>query len=244
MLTQFDRSEMVLGKEALEILASKRVAVFGLGGVGSHAVEALARAGIGSLLLVDCDTLCLTNINRQLYALHSTLGRLKTEAARDRVLDINPLAKVETSSLRFGPDTAGSYDFSPLDFVIDCVDDVTAKLLLAEKCRDAGMPLLSSMGTGNKIDPSRFEFADVSETSVCPLARVMRREVKKRGLGPLRVLYSREPPRRARDTEGSGAEESAGDGSPSRAPGSLPWVPPVAGFMLAGEAVRIMLGLK
>lgn len=240
MITQFDRIERVLGKEAVAILASKRVAVFGLGGVGSYAVEALARAGVGSLLLVDCDTLCLTNINRQLYALHSTLGRLKTETARDRVLDINPRAEVETSTLRFGPETAGEFDFSRLDFVIDCVDDVTAKLLLAEKCFAAETPLLSCMGTGNKIDPSRFKFAELSETSVCPLARIMRREVKKRGLGPLRVLYSREPPRKA-SPENSDAD--TGD-VPSRAPGSLPWVPPVAGFMLAGEAIRILLGLQ
>lgn len=252
MITQFCRSELVLGTGSTAVLASCRVAVFGLGGVGSFAVEALARSGIGSFLLVDSDTLCFSNINRQLFATHSSLGRNKTEAARDRVLDINPAAKVELFTGIFGKESVDSFDFTRFDYVVDCIDTVTSKLLLVERCKAAGTPLIASMGTGNKRDPSRFEFADISETSVCPLARVMRHEVKKRGLGPLRVLYSREEPVPAMEAElrAEMAEEALKDarsdtGKPTLSkrvvPGSLPFVPSVAGLMIAGDVVRALL---
>ncbi len=251
MVTQFSRSELVLGIGSTSVLASSRVAVFGLGGVGSFAVEALARSGIGSFLLVDSDAICLSNVNRQLFATHSTLGRRKTEVARERVLDINPSADVETFTGFFGPESADRFDFSSFDYVVDCIDTVTAKLLLVERCKAAGTPLVASMGTGNKRDPSRFEFADISETSVCPLARVMRHEVKKRGLGPLRVLYSREEPVPARETSlraemAGSAESGASSGSVTKrvVPGSLPFVPSVAGLLIAGEVVMNLLAAR
>lgn len=236
MESQFARSELVLGPEATAILEKKKVAVFGLGGVGSFAVEALARSGIGSFLLVDSDVICLTNLNRQLFATHSAIGRAKTEAARDRVLDINPAARVALYTGWFQSSTVDDFDFGSFDYVVDCIDTVSAKLLLVERCRAFSVPLVSSMGTGNKRDPSRFEFADISETSVCPLARVMRREIAKRGLGSVRVLYSREDPAFTRIPQ----EEA---GSPTRkvVPGSLPWVPSVAGLMLAGDVVLGLL---
>ena len=240
-----------MGIGSTSLLASKRVAVFGLGGVGSFAVEALARSGIGSFLLVDSDAICLSNVNRQLFATHSTLGRRKTEVARDRVLDINPAARVELYTGIFGTDTVGDFDFGSFDYAVDCIDTVTSKLLLVERCKAAGTPLIASMGTGNKRDPSRFEFADISETSVCPLARVMRHEVKKRGLGPLRVLYSREEPVSARETspraEMAGSAEggaSAGSVTKRVVPGSLPFVPSVAGLLIAGEVVRTLLDAR
>jgi len=239
MITQFSRSELVLGRESTAFLAACRVAVFGLGGVGSFAVEGLARSGIGAFTLVDADAISLTNVNRQLYALHSTIGRLKTEAARDRVLDINPSAKVETFAGVFGAESVDSFDFASYDYVVDCIDTLSAKLLLVERCKAVGTPILCSMGTGNKKDPSRFEFADVSETSVCPLARAMRREVKKRELGPVRVLYSREEPVHPQDVSLEG--EVAGAISKRVVPGSLPFVPPVAGLLIAGEVVRNLL---
>lgn len=236
MVTQFSRSELILGPESTKALEKMRVAVFGLGGVGSFAVEALARSGIGSFLLVDSDTVSLSNINRQLFATHSTIGRFKTEAARDRILDINPSALVDIHTVFFRAETASSIAFESLDYVVDCIDTVSSKLLLVELCGKHSVPLVSSMGTGNKRDPGRLEFADISKTSVCPLARVMRREVAKRGLGPLRVLYSREEP-----VSISTVSEESGTESRRAIPGSLPWVPSVAGLMLAGEVVQNLL---
>ena len=190
----FDRTRLVLGAEALTKLKNARVAVFGLGGVGGAAVEALARSGVGALELIDSDTVAVTNLNRQLIATHATLGMKKTEAAKARVLDINPDCRVTARDEFFLPENADAWDFTAYDYVIDAVDTVAAKLCLAERCAAAGTPIISCMGTGNKTDPTRLEIADIYKTSVCPLAKVMRRECRKRGIKRLKVLYSREEP--------------------------------------------------
>lgn len=228
----FSRERMLLGEAALERLRGSHVIVFGLGGVGSYAVEALARAGIGELTLVDHDAVSLTNLNRQLFALHSTLGRPKVEVARARVLDINPACVVHPVPEFYLPENAHLFWETRYDFIVDAVDTVSAKIDLACRAQEMGTPIISCMGTGNKLDPSRFEMADIYETQVCPLCRVMRRELKKRGVRALRVVYSREEPvRTAPCAEGE-----------KRVPGSLSFVPPVAGLLLAGEAVRVLSG--
>ena len=228
MAEEFSRTEQLLGAPALERLRRAHVAVFGIGGVGGHAAEALARSGVGAITLVDSDRVALSNCNRQIIALHSTLGQYKTEAMARRILDINPLAQVFSRPVFYLPETAGQFDFSQYDYVVDAVDTVSAKLALAEAARDAGTPLISAMGAGNKLDPTAFRVADIAETSVCPLARVMRRELKKRGISHLKVVYSREQP-----------QPPAGDGDPRRqAPGSVAFVPPVMGLILAGEVIR------
>jgi tRNA A37 threonylcarbamoyladenosine dehydratase len=233
---QFSRSEIVLGPDSTAVLAGCTVAVFGLGGVGSYVVEALARSGIGTLVLVDSDTVCTSNINRQIYALHSTLGKQKVDVARERVLDINPVARVETHACFFGQETSGLFDFSRYSYVVDCIDTVSSKILLVELCRTHGVPLISSMGTGNKSDPTKFRITDIKKTSICPLARVMRKEISKRRLGPLKVLYSTEVPVRPKAQTGA-------DGLPVRRvnPGSLPYMPSIAGLMLAGEIIKSLL---
>ncbi|MDX9868546.1 MAG: tRNA threonylcarbamoyladenosine dehydratase [Kiritimatiellia bacterium] len=232
----FSRTALLLGQPAIERLHASRVAVFGLGGVGSYAVEALARAGVGHLLLVDHDRISISNLNRQLFALHSTLGRLKTEVAAERVRDINPRAKVETRALFYLPETAGDIEFAGCDHVVDAIDTVSAKVTLAVRAAEAGVPVVSCMGAGNKLDPMRLEVADLFATSVCPLCKVMRREMKARGVRALRVVYSREPPRAA-----AGEEETAQTGR--RAPvGSVPCVPAVAGLLLAAEVIRSLTG--
>ena len=224
----FSRTEALLGADAMERLKKARVAVFGIGGVGGYAVEALARSGVGTLDLIDSDTVSPSNINRQIIALHSTVGMLKVEAAKARVRDINPDAAVNTYPLFYLPETAAQFDFSQYDYIIDAVDTVAAKLSLAEAARDAGVPILSAMGAGNKLDPTAFEVADIEKTSVCPLARVMRRELKKRGIRHLKVVYSREEPLAPSlpETEGK------------RVPGSIAFVPPVVGLILAGEVIK------
>ena len=221
---QFSRTELLLGREAMELLKGARVAVFGIGGVGGYVVEALARSGVGSLDLIDRDKVCLSNLNRQIIALHSSIGRYKTEVMRERILDINPEAKVYTHECFFLPDTKEQFDFSEYTYVVDAVDTVTAKLLLAELSKEAGVPIISSMGAGNKLNPFLFETADIYETSVCPLARVMRRELKKRGIEHLKVVYSKEKPIRP-------LEETS-------APGSTAFVPSVAGLLIASEVIR------
>ena len=248
-LNQFSRSEFLLGPESTDILAQKKVAIFGVGGVGSYAVEALARGGIGSILLVDDDRVCLTNINRQLIALRSTIGKFKVEVMRDRVLDINPAAKVEIRQCFYNAETAPSFDFTDFSYVIDCVDTISAKLLLVEEARRYGVPVISCMGAGNKLDPTRFEIADIYKTSVCPLARVMRHELKKRGIPSLKVLYSREKPIEPKTSE----ENSCATGcvcppgtvrkcsNRRQIPGSVPFVPSVAGLIIAGEVIKDLL---
>lgn len=227
----FARTELLLGRDNMEKLKRARVAVFGVGGVGGYVVEALARSGVGALDLIDKDTVSLTNINRQIIALHSTIGRYKVDVARERVLDINPDAAVRVYKTFYLPESAGQFDFAEYDYVVDAIDTVTGKLMLVEQADRAGTPIISSMGAGNKLSAASFEVADIYETSVCPLARVMRRELKKRGIRGLKVVYSKEQPM---------ALQAGGSGEPSerQAPGSVAFAPSVAGLIMAGEVVQ------
>ena len=235
----FARTELLLGKEATETLAHARVAVFGLGGVGGAAVEALARAGVGALDLIDSDTVSPSNLNRQLIATHDTLGQPKTQAAAARVGAINPQCVVTTHDLFYLPENADAIDLSLYNYIIDAVDTVAAKLTLAERAGNAGVPLISCMGTGNKLDPSQFRVCDLFETSGDPLSRVMRHECRKRGIHSLRVVWSPEPPLQPK---GECAEKDRQ--SRRGVPGSVPFVPPVAGFLLAGAVIKDLIGLK
>lgn len=228
------RTAMLLGEEASEKLSKSRVAVFGIGGVGGYAAEALARAGIGRLDLVDADKISVSNINRQIIALHSTVGRFKTEVMAERIKDINPGAEVRTFNLFFSEETAGQFDFSQYDCVIDAVDTVSAKLLIAVRAEESSTPVISCMGAGNKLDPTAFEVADIYKTTVCPLARVMRRELKKRGIKKLKVVYSKEEPK----TPLFSPAEEVSAVQKSRTPGSVSFVPSAAGLIAAGEAVK------
>lgn len=231
-MQRFCRTEMLIGEQAVERLRGKHVAVFGLGGVGSYAVEALARAGIGRLTVVDDDVITQSNVNRQLYALHSTLGRAKVDVAKARVNDINPDCDVTALRLRFDEHSAKSFDFSSYDYVVDAIDTVTSKLLLVKMCKQAKTPIISCMGTGNKLDAAAFEVADITETGVCPLAKVMRRELKKQGVEHLKVVYSREQPLTPYQSEQTAKRQT---------PGSMPYVPPVAGLILAGEVIKDLI---
>ena len=237
MGAEFSRAQMLLGRDAMERLRNARVAVFGLGGVGGYVVEALARGGIGALDLVDSDTIGESNLNRQLLALRSTLGLPKTEAARRRVLDINPQAKVVTREVFYNADTADSFDLGACDYIVDAIDTVSSKLLLIERSIAAGTPIISSMGTGNKLDPAAFRVEDLSKTSMDPLARVMRRELGKRGIKHLKVVWS---PEEALTPQGWEAEaEALGK---RQIPGSVSFVPGAAGLILAGEVIRHIAG--
>lgn len=230
---QFIRSEMLLGSEALERLSKATVALFGLGGVGGYALEALARSGIGHLVLIDNDCISLSNLNRQILALRSTLGLPKVEAARLRVLDINPDCLVTTHQCFYTPETADQFDFTQYDYIIDAIDTVTGKLCLVRQAAAAGVPIISCMGTGNKLDPTRLELADLSKTSMCPLARVMRKELGKQGIRHLKVVYSREEAITPTHWE----EEAAALGK-RQIPGSMAPVPGAAGLILAAEVIR------
>lgn len=232
-MNPFSRTQLLLGSDAMEKLKNARVAVFGLGGVGGYAVEALARSGIGGLDLIDHDTISVTNINRQLLALHSTIGMGKAEAARLRVLDINPEITVTVHNTFYGPDTARLFDFTKYDYIVDAIDTVTAKLALIANAKAAGTPIICSMGTGNKLDPTKFQIADISKTSVCPLARVMRKECAKRGFKHVKVLFSTEDP--IPSSEESTEELPEGRRS---LPGSVAFVPSVAGLLIAGEVIQ------
>ena len=234
MENQFERTELLLGAAALERLHRARVAVCGGGGVGGYAGEALARSGVGALDLIDGDRVALSNLNRQLHATHATLGLWKAEAARDRVLSICPEARVRAVTDFYTPQTADRFDLAQYDYLVDAVDMVTAKLLLAEQAQALDVPLISAMGAGNKLDPAAFRVADVYETAVCPLARIMRRELKKRGVTRLKVVYSPEPPR------GSPGPVEEGQRRPT--PGSTAFVPAAAGLLLASEVVRDLTG--
>ena len=239
MGAEFFRTEMLLGKAAMERLRNARVAVFGLGGVGGYVVEALARGGIGALELVDNDTIGESNLNRQILALRSTLGLPKTEAARRRVLDINPQAKVVTREVFYNADTADSFDLGACDYIVDAIDTVSSKLLLIERSIAAGTPIISSMGTGNKLDPAAFRVEDLAKTSMDPLARVMRRELGKRGIKHLKVVWS---PEEALTPQGWEAEaEALGK---RQIPGSISFVPGAAGPILAGEVLRELAGVN
>lgn len=228
MLNEFSREILLLGEEAMERLKNAHVAVFGVGGVGSYAAEALARGGVGHISLIDCDTVNITNINRQLIALHSTLGELKTEAAKRRILDINPRCEVTLHSLFY---TGSEVDLSRFDWIADAIDSVSAKLALVENAHKLGVNIISSMGTGNKLDPTKLVVTDISKTSMCPLAKVMRVELRKRGIIHHRVIYSTEQPvpHKAQSEE---------DESRRKTIGSVSFVPPVAGLIMAGEIIR------
>ena len=224
MANWYDRTSLVLGEDAVARLGKARVAVFGVGGVGGYIVEALARSGVGKLDLFDKDIVDITNLNRQIIALRSNIGRDKVDVAKERVLDINPECVVETHKVFYLPDTAADIDLSVYDYVADAIDTVTGKIALIENSKKAGVPIISSMGAGNKTDPSRFRVADIYKTSVCPLAKVMRKELRSRGIEELKVVYSDEEPKKSVPT------------------GSVPFVPPVAGFVMAGEIVKDLLG--
>lgn len=230
---QFSRTAMLIGGEAVERLNNARVAVFGLGGVGGALCEALARAGVGALTLIDGDTVSVTNINRQIIATHSTVGMLKTEAVRARVLDINPDCRVDIHSVFYSADNADIIDYSAYDYVADAIDTVSSKLLIVGRCNEVGTPVISAMGTGNKLDPSRLTVTDISKTDMCPLARVMRRELRVRGIDHLRVVFSREQARKPDATFCPEAKDTR-----RLPPGTLSTVPNVAGFMMASEIIK------
>lgn len=236
-MNQFSRTELLVGKENMNRFARARVAVFGVGGVGGYVVEALARSGIGTLDLIDSDTVCLSNLNRQIIATHRTLGQYKVDAARARVLEINPDAVVHTYRTFYLPETAHQFDFTQYDYVVDAIDTVAGKLMLVEQAKAAGTQIISCMGAGNKLDASAFLAADITETSVCPLARVMRRELKKRGIDHLKVVYSKEKPL----TPLIQMQEETGEEHRRQTPGSMAFVPSVAGLMIAGEVIRDLM---
>ncbi|MGI5070583.1 tRNA threonylcarbamoyladenosine dehydratase [Treponema pectinovorum] len=225
----FERTQLIFGKEKMQKLSHACVIVFGIGGVGSYVVEALARAGIGFLDIVDDDKVCFSNINRQIYALHSTVGKNKVDVAEQRILDINPDCKVVKHKVFFLPETSAQFDFSCYDYVVDCIDTVKGKIEIIQKAQSAEVPVISCMGAGNKIEPSLLKIADIYDTSVCPLARVMRAGLKKRGIQKLKCLYSTETPIRHQETG-------------KRIPGSNSFVPPVAGLLIASEVIKDLAG--
>ena len=246
MLNQFSRTQLLLGQEGMEKLFQARVAVFGIGGVGGYTVEALARSGVGTLDLIDDDRICLTNLNRQIFATHKTVGQYKVDIAQQRILEINPKAVVHTYKTFYAPQTAELFDFTQYDYVVDAIDTVTGKLELVEQAEKAGVPIISSMGAGNKMDPTAFEVADIYETSVCPLARVMRRELKRRGIRKLKVVYSKEPPMTPIDDMSISCRTNCicPPGTARKCtqrrqvPGSNAFVPSVVGLIIAGEVVK------
>lgn len=235
MSDYFSRTELLFGKEKMEILKNSRVAVFGIGGVGGYVVEVLARSGIGCLDIIDRDTVSQSNINRQIIATIDTIGKYKVDVAKERILSINPNATVNTYNTFFMPDTSHIFDFTKYDYVVDAIDTVTGKLELIQKCFDANIPVISSMGAGNKLDPTAFQVADISKTSVCPLAKVMRRELKKRGINHLKVVYSTEQPL----TPLVQNEEQG-----KRIPGSNAFVPSAVGLIIGGEVVKDLTGIN
>jgi tRNA A37 threonylcarbamoyladenosine dehydratase len=246
MLNQFSRSQLLLGVDSMEILAKSRVAIFGIGGVGGYVAEALARTGVGSFVLIDDDKVCLTNINRQIIATRKTVGQYKAEVMRDRILDINPDAEVEVRKCFYLPENADEFDFSEYSYVVDAVDTVTAKLEIIMQAQKTGVPVISCMGAGNKLDPTKFQVADIYKTTMCPLAKVMRRECKKRGIKKLKVVYSTEKSMRPIEDMSiscrthcicpPGAQHKCTERRDI--PGSLAFVPSVAGLIIAGEVVK------
>lgn len=250
MLNQFSRTELLIGKEGIEKLNKAKVAVFGIGGVGSYVVEGLVRAGIGNFILVDDDEICLTNLNRQIIATRKTVGKSKVEVAKERILDINPNANVEIYQEFFMPETQGILDES-IDYIVDAVDTVTAKIELIVRANKLNIPIMSSMGTGNKLDPTKFEVTDIYKTSVCPLAKVMRKELRNRGIKKLKVVYSKEEPIKLEDNmEGSCKENCICPPGTKRkcsirnqVPGSISFVPSVAGLIISGEVIKDLIKL-
>jgi len=246
MLNQFSRTELLLGKDAMEKLADSRVAVFGIGGVGGYTVEALARSGVGTIDIIDDDKVCLTNINRQIYATHKTVGKYKVDVAKERILEINPQANVNAFKTFYSPETADLFDFNNYDYVVDAIDTVTGKIELVMNADKTGTPIISSMGAGNKLNPAEFEVADIYKTSVCPLAKVMRHELRKRGIKKLKVVYSKEKP--ITPIEDMAISCKAHCICPPgtarkctqrrQVPGSNAFVPSVVGLIIAGEVIK------
>ena len=246
MLNQFSRTQLLLGKDNMDRLAEAKVAIFGIGGVGGYVAEALARSGVGSFVLVDDDKVCLTNLNRQIIATRKTVGKYKAEVMRDRILEINPDAEVEVRKCFYLPENAGEFDFNEYSYVVDAVDTVTAKLEIIMRAKECGVPVISSMGAGNKLDPTKFQVADIYKTSMCPLAKVMRRELKKRGVKKLKVVYSTEKPTRPLDDMSVSCRTNCicPPGAAHKCterrdiPGSVAFVPSVVGLIIAGEVVK------
>ena len=222
MLNQFSRTELLIKEDGIQKLQKAKVAIFGIGGVGSFAVEGLVRSGIGNFILVDDDKICLTNLNRQIIATRKTIGKYKVDVMEERILEINPDAKIQTYQEFYMPNSKTNIITEDIDYVIDCVDTVTAKIEIVKRCKELDIPIISAMGTGNKLDPSRFEITDIYKTSICPLAKVMRKELRKRNIDSLKVIYSKEEPITIRN----------------QVPGSISFVPSVAGLMIAGEVIR------
>ena len=248
MLNQFSRTELVIGKAGVEKLNNAKVAIFGLGGVGSFVLEGLVRAGIGNFVLIDDDKICLTNLNRQILATRKTVGQPKVEVAKQRILDINPNANVEIHQDFFMPETEGILDNS-IDYIVDCIDTVTAKIELVVRAEKLNVPIISCMGTGNKLDPTRFEVTDIYKTSICPLAKVMRKELRNRGIKKLKVVYSKEEPVKLNETVENSCKHNCicPPGTKrkctirNQVPGSISFVPSVAGLIIAGEVVKVIL---
>ena len=237
MLNQFSRTELLLGKKAMEKLASCRVAVFGIGGVGGYTVEALVRSGVGAIDIIDNDKVSLTNINRQLYATHTTVGKYKVDVAAERIAEINPNAIVRTHKTFYTPETANQFDFNEYDYVVDAIDTVTGKIALVLQAQQTSTPIISSMGAGNKLDPTAFEVADIFETSVCPLAKVMRKELLRRGVNSLKVVYSKEPPLTPIEELADNCIEQENI-TKRQVPGSTAFVPSVVGLIIASEVIK------
>lgn len=239
MQEMLTRTAMLLGEEAVEILEKSRVAVFGIGGVGGYVAEALARAGVGALDLIDNDVVCESNLNRQIIALRSTLGCPKVQVMAERIADINPLCKVNMRRCFYLPDTAKDFDFTQYSYVVDAIDTVTGKIQLVVQAKEAHVPIISCMGTGNKLNPTQLEIADVYKTSVCPLAKVMRKELKDRGVKELKVLYSKEVPQKPLEVP-----QKESDSSRRATPGSVSFVPSVAGLIIASEVIKDLVGIS
>lgn len=252
MLNQFSRTELLFGKEAMELLQNARVAVFGIGGVGGFTVEALARSGVGHIDIIDDDKVCLTNINRQLIATRKTIGKYKVEVMKERILEINPKAIVTTHQCFYTPETSDQFDFSQYSYIVDAIDTVSGKIELVLRAQEKNVPIISCMGAGNKLDPTRFEVTDIYKTSVCPLAKVMRRELKNRGVKKLKVVYSKEPVRKPLEDMSiscrtncvcpPGTERKCT--ARRQIPGSNAFVPSVAGLIIAGEVIKELTGIR
>lgn len=252
MLNQFSRTELLFGKEAIEKLEGSRVAVFGIGGVGSFTVEALARSGVGTIDIIDDDKVCLTNINRQLIATRKTIGKYKVEVMKERILEINPKAAVNVHQCFYSPENADQFNFSDYTYIVDAVDTVTAKLELIIQAKAANIPIISCMGAGNKLDPTRFEVVDIYQTSICPLAKVMRKELRARGVKDLKVVYSKEPARTPIEDMSISCKANCvcPPGTQRKCtvrrqvPGSTAFVPSVAGLIIAGEVIKDITGVR
>ena len=244
MQNQFSRTELIFGSEAMQRLSDARVAVFGIGGVGGHTVEALVRSGIGTIDIIDDDKVCLSNINRQIFATMSSVGRYKVDVAAERIRDINPDCKVMAHKIFYTPETSGQFDFTQYDYIVDAIDTVTGKIELIMNANACGAPIISSMGAGNKVDPTAFEVTDIYKTSVCPLAKVMRLELRKRGIKKLKVVYSKEEPIQPKISTDPSAEAGSVRGSRRSTPRSNAFTPSVAGLIIAGEIIKDLTGFN